>query len=349
MGNHKLYNKTKNKDWVGVLTTYFRTKPDPNNTETPIEPVTHDKISKDYGTPKIKNIPHSSKHGVRTSSFNKKGFKEIELLTSQNLGDLTEPNDDIGLEEKYFAESKLKPDKIFERNLYSRLLIELLNPEIKTDDMMIKCAECIGAELVNLLDRRHAMAEEMGDNRLARTIKPFSQQVKNELKHVDHSSPMHLLEECLNILTPTLKMNYCSKSLVRKLLKQVVVHLSNAFENSNFSTDIATLSVSCTRKNNNKFKRKYYTTKTHSAYLSSKDLFLEETMSFYNKALVLCKQKVTYHRQVEVLARTKIPKIENRLKRIRISSNLVNKRLLLNRQIMVLYQVARIVMVTNSL
>merc|ERR1712099_172062 len=122
------------------------------------------------------------------------------------------------------------------------------NSEIKTDDMMIKCAECIGAELVNLLNRRHAMAEEMGDNRLARTIKLFSQQVKNELKHVDHSSPMHLLEECLNILTPTLKMNYCSKSLVRKLLKQVVVHLSNAFENSNFSTDIATLSVSCTKK-----------------------------------------------------------------------------------------------------
>merc|ERR1712113_5705 len=349
MGNHKLYNKTKNKDWVGVLTTYFRTKPNLNNIETSIEPVTHDRIKKEFKAPKTKNIPYSSKRSVRTPSFNKKGFKEIELLASQNLGDLTEPNDDIGLEEKYFAESKLKPDEISERNLYSRLLIELLNSETKTDDMMIKCAECIGPELVNLLDRRHAMAEEMGDNRLARTIKLFSQQVKNELKHVDHSSPMHLLEECLNILTPTLKMNYCAKSLVRKLLKQVVVHLSNAFENSNFSTDIATLSVSCSRKNNNKFKRKYYTTRTHSAYLSSKDLFLEETMSFYNKALVLCKQKVAYHRQVEVLARTKIPKIENRLKRIRISSNLVNKRLLLNRQIMVLYQVTRIVMVTNSL
>merc|ERR1712060_429001 len=115
------------------------------------------------------------------------------------------------------------------------------------------------------------------------------------------------------------------------------------------STDMGTLSVSCTKKNNNKFKRKYYTTKTHSAYLSSKDFFLEETMSFYNKVLVLCKQKVTYHRQVEVLAKIKVSKIENRLKRIQISSNLINKRLLLNRQIIVLYQVTRIVMITNSL
>merc|ERR1712039_635613 len=135
------------------------------------------------------------------------------------------------------------------------------NSETKTDDMMIKCAECIGLELVNLLNWRHAMAEEMGDNRLARTIKLFSQQVKNELKHVNNSSTMHLLEECLNILTPTLKMNYCSKSSVRKLLKQVVVHLSNAFENSNFSTDIATLSVSCAKKITTNLKEKSYSTK----------------------------------------------------------------------------------------
>merc|ERR1712187_59301 len=219
----------------------------------------------------------------------------------------------------------------------------------KADDMMIKCAECIGPGLVNLLDRRHAMAEELGDDRLARTIKLFSQQVKNEIKRVDRSSPIHLLEECLNILTSTLNVNYCSKSLVRKLLKQIVVHLSNVFENPKFSTDIVILSAFCTKKHYNKFKGKYYLKKTYGGYLSNKDIFFDETMSFYSKVLALCKQKIIYHRQVEVMAKTKVLKIENRIKRIQISSNLVNKRLLLNRQIMVLYQVARIVMVTNSL
>merc|ERR1712187_46033 len=128
-------------------------------------------------------------------------------------------------------------------------------------------------------------------NTLARTIKLFSQQVKNELKHVNNSSPMQLLEECLNILTPTLKMNYCSKSSVRKFLKQLVVHLSNAFENSNFSTDIATLSVSCTKKINNKFKRKYYSTKTHSAYLSSKDFFWKKQFHFTIRLLFCASKK----------------------------------------------------------
>merc|ERR1711904_248994 len=118
--------------------------------------------------------------------------------------------------------------------------------------------------------------------------------------------------------------------------------LSSAFINKHSLAHVSNLSEAISR---NQEKKKFLLRKTYV----SKDAFEKEINMFKTGVIMKCKLDMIQHRLAEVLAKRMTQKIEDNKTRMVIATNLINKRLTLNRQLMYINWISRISEITKNL
>jgi hypothetical protein len=346
------YVVAKDEDWVGVLSTYFRTPPGENINEAYINP------SPNLLSPKLFHEDLLKHEENQYSKFNDhknvplKTYDNVDSMVSQafvnkfatkNLGYLCDSKEDLSLDETNFAETKMTLMDKKSNDLRSKLLNELIHAGHELEDTITKIGPYLDGKMFDLLDRRLKMADAMGDKTTARTLVMLSQRLNAAYSRATCSKTILLLDECLINMYPLLnsieKINITTR---RDLLTQVTFKLSRSFLNHEAPITIASLSFAIAQV-------EHFDIDQHETNGISKEKFVKELMLFYENSLVTHNWKIHYHRQVEVIAKINVSQITNNKRRTLAATRLVNKRQLLNRHASVIHQIARVLEIAKHL
>lgn len=276
---------------------------------------------------------------------------DMDFLAAQNLGELNDPNDDLGLDERNFAESHMTPEEARMYSIHSQVILELLCAGEEIETVLAKRARYIGKTLIDLLDRRCAAAKKMGNNMVAQSAELISQRLKAELVRSGCSPGLQLLDECLQILTPLFDVRGDPERVDRRDLKDLITHrLSRAFRGPELPSDVVNLSFAIAKFNssNRAVDKAMNLDRVVEKYVT-KESFLQEVIPFYVETRAVRTWEMDYHYQVEALAKVKIPTIEDHARRSRLATSIINKRRVLERQIAVLHEVSLIIEIAKTL
>lgn len=270
---------------------------------------------------------------------------KMSLPTSQNLCNTMDPNYDLGLDQNNFS-SSVNDKKEWEYNNLSRIINDMLSTS-DLEEYLQRNASVINQDLVNLLHRRRRIAKIMGEKTSAHALELLSRRIENDLCRSACSPPLLLLDDCLR--EDLSLVDFTSKDKLKDKIRRhsalKISHiLSSTLLNQNLPTQVFKLSSAITKTTSETVDFR----SSHIKYVS-KEEFKKEITLFYIKALAILKWKIGQHRMVEVITQVETLKIDNRERRNMLSINLTNKRLIINRQILFLNKVARILEIAKKL
>merc|ERR1712187_328470 len=125
----------------------------------------------------------------------------------------------------------------------------------------------------------------------------------------------------------------------------MVTHeISTTLHTTELSANLNELNLALDKKNSsnsNNLKDTFYNSNLVNSDLTKEEL-IAPIISHYENIMNLRKSEIFYHRQMEVIAKTELPKIKDHKEKKFIASSIVNKRLALHKQITALYEVFRI-------
>jgi len=256
-----------------------------------------------------------------------------------------DPNYDLGLDQNNFS-SSVNDKKEWEYNNLSRIINDMLSTS-DLEEYLQRNASVINQDLVNLLHRRRRIAKIMGEKTSAHALELLSRRIENDLCRSACSPPLLLLDDCLR--EDLSLVDFTSKDKLKDKIRRhsalKISHiLSSTLLNQNLPTQVFKLSSAITKTTSETVDFR----SSHIKYVS-KEEFKKEITLFYIKALAILKWKIGQHRMVEVITQVETLKIDNRERRNMLSINLTNKRLIINRQILFLNKVARILEIAKKL
>jgi hypothetical protein len=360
------YGKNGASEWVGALSTYFRsTPPDKyygtkDSSTLPISYINDQKTSlsiKNHSTFERTGERNAVEpiHFINTQRVTKSPEAcqfglPLESFSSQNIANLIDPSHDLSMDPDNFApRDRTKAyTKSYKDNMEYKRTCQLVSTLVSADnleDSIERNHLLLDHSVVDLINRRRRLAELIYDKPGAHALELLSQRISSELRRSARSPALRLLEECLRVeftvknTSPVLdKKENSSQIDTRRYFTMRQSHiLSAGFLNRNLPIQISNL---CSAVN--------HANPVIGRYLS-KEIFEKEITQLYISAMTDFRSKISQHRLVEVLAEIETPKLEYPQQRVIIATNLVNKGLKLNRQISYLYNIARILEIAKNI
>jgi len=175
-------------------------------------------------------------------SHKNKNFEAAEFFSSQNLGDLIDPNDALGIVGKNFSDSIKIENNLNLYSYYSKIAAKLLGAGEELEEILSTYPKCIDKKFLYFLYERISNAYLIGDTETARTMDLLALRIKLEIQNENNSPALRLLCKIL-----TQSFSICDYSKTNCFLGDYISY--NFFretQTSNLPSDIISLSFAVT-------------------------------------------------------------------------------------------------------